>query len=105
MYNDLFLNDVIIEDRKIDGLDVRIIISVKNEDDEADTDALPSLSELRHKVLLTVEETNKLFGLGINCLRNAMRNPACPFTVFVSEKHQLIVRKRLEEYLLEHKYF
>ena len=63
------------------------------------------LSELRFKVLLTVEETNRLFGLGICNLREHMRDPRCPFVTRVGERKQLIIRSKLEEYILDHRYF
>ena len=63
------------------------------------------LSELSHKVLLTVDEANRLFGLGICSLRERMREPKCPFVIKVGEKKQLIDREKLEKYVHEHRRF
>lgn len=69
-----------------------------------ETEKLP-LSELSYKVLLTVEEANRLFGLGICSLRERMREPKCPFVIKVGEKKQLIDRQKLEKYVHEHRRF
>ncbi len=64
-----------------------------------------TLSELSYKVLLTVDEANRLFGLGICSLRERMREPKCPFVIKVGEKKQLIDREKLEKYVHEHRRF
>lgn len=78
--------------------------NIEEFDKEHGGERLP-LSELSHKVLLTVDETNRLFGLGICSLRERMREPKCPFVIKVGEKKQLIDREKLEKYVHEHRRF
>lgn len=78
--------------------------SVEECDKGNGAECLP-LSELSYKVLLTVDEANRLFGLGICSLRERMREPKCPFVIKVGEKKQLIDRQKLEKYVHEHRRF
>lgn len=103
----IFPEAVLIQDEKelsAGDLQVKVLITPKGDDKDCDDENLP-LSQLQYKVLLTVEEANRYFGLGICCLRDAMRNPRCPFTVQVGNKKQLIHRAKLEAYLMDHKCF
>ena len=63
------------------------------------------LSELRFKVLLTVEEANRLFGVGICKLRERMREPNCPFVIYVGDTKKLINRAKLEDYINKNRMF
>lgn len=86
----------------VGNMQVKVVVTGENS--EANDDNLP-LSQLQYKVLLSVEEACRLFGLGQNCLRDALRNPKCPFAIKVGGKKQLVVRKKLEDYIMEHRYF
>ena len=55
---------------------------------------------LSEKILLTIEETNVLTGIGINALRELTRRPNCDFVICVGAK-KLIKRKRFEAFLEE----
>lgn len=80
-------------------------LDLKNFVGESEGEKELPLSELQYKVLLTVEEANRLFGLGICSLRERMREPRCPFSIKVGDKKQLIDRQKLEQYIHEHKRF
>lgn len=64
-----------------------------------------SLAELNLKVLLTVEEASRLFGIGICKLRKRMKEPKCPYVFFIGNKKKLIDRSKLEQYIHEHRMF
>ena len=50
------------------------------------------------KVTLSIEEANQLTGIGINCIEDRLREPNCPFVLFVGTK-KMIKRKEFEEYI------
>ena len=54
-----------------------------------------SLSE---KILLTLNEAAKLFGIGINHLRDMTNDDNCGFVCYVGRK-RMIKRRQLEDYL------
>ena len=50
------------------------------------------------KVTLSIKEANKLTGIGINSIEDCLREPNCPFVLFVGTK-KMIKRKEFEEYI------
>ena len=52
------------------------------------------------KYSLTISEAAEYTGIGINKLTEMLKNPRCPFVLYVGCK-KLVKRKRLENYLDE----
>ena len=50
------------------------------------------------KITLSIKEANKLTGIGINSIEDRLREPNCPFVLFVGVK-KMIKRKEFEEYI------
>ena len=50
------------------------------------------------KVTLSIKEANQLTGIGINSIEDRLREPNCPFVLFVGAK-KMIKRKEFEEYI------
>ena len=50
------------------------------------------------KVTLSIKEANQLTGIGINSIDDRLREPNCPFVLFVGAK-KMIKRKEFEEYI------
>ena len=50
------------------------------------------------KITLSIKEANKLTRIGINSIEDRLREPNCPFVLFVDAK-KMIKRKELEEYM------
>ena len=50
------------------------------------------------KVTLSIKEANQLTGIGINSIEDRLREPNCPFVLFVGTK-KMIKRKEFEEYI------
>ena len=50
------------------------------------------------KVTPSIKEANKLTGIGINSIVDRLREPNCPFVLFVGTK-KMIKRKEFEEYI------
>ena len=50
------------------------------------------------KVTLSIKEANQLTGIGINSIKDRLREPNCPFVLFVGTK-KMIKRKEFEEYI------
>ena len=50
------------------------------------------------KITLSIKEANKLTGIGINSIEDRLREPNCPFVLFVGAKN-MIKRKEFEEYI------
>ena len=50
------------------------------------------------KVTLSIKEVNQLTGIGINSIEDRLREPNCPFVLFVGTK-KMIKRKEFEEYI------
>ena len=50
------------------------------------------------KVTLPIKEANQLTGIGINSIEDCLREPNCPFVLFVGTK-KMIKRKEFEEYI------
>ena len=90
----------------IDCMDaIELDDDIEDEEDEhitSQNELLP-LSELNVKVLLTVEEASRLFGIGICKLRRRMKEPKCPYVFFIGNKKKLIDRSKLEQYIHEHR--
>ena len=53
---------------------------------------------VKDKVLLTVREAASYSNIGINKLDSLLREPNCPFVLFVGTK-KLVKRKEFEEFL------
>ena len=51
-----------------------------------------------HKITLSIKEANELTGIGINSIEDRLREPNCPFVLFVGVK-KMIKRKEFEEYI------
>ena len=51
-----------------------------------------------HKITLSIKEANELTGIGINSIEDRLREPNCPFVLFVGAK-KMIKRKEFEEYI------
>lgn len=53
------------------------------------------------KVLLTIREASQYSNIGINKIDSMLREPNCPFVLFVGTK-KLVKRKEFEQYVSEH---
>ena len=51
-----------------------------------------------HKITLTIEEAASLSNIGINKIGAMLRQPNCPFVLFVGKK-KLVKRKEFEEFI------
>ena len=49
-------------------------------------------------ITLSIKEANQLTGIGINSIDDRLREPNCPFVLFVGAK-KMIKRKEFEEYI------
>ena len=58
---------------------------------------------IERKFTLTPYEAAEYFGIGINHLYEMAKEPDCNFTVTVGRKKTIIIRQKLEEYLVEHR--
>lgn len=56
--------------------------------------------EIHNKIALTVEEASALSNIGVCKIREILKNPRCPFKLFVGKKI-LIKRKEFEKYISE----
>lgn len=59
---------------------------------------------IKDRYLLTYYEAAAYFGIGINRLREICKDPACNFVITTGEKKTMGIRKKLEEYIAEHRY-
>ena len=50
------------------------------------------------KVTLSIKEANQLTRIGINSIEDRLREPNCPFVLFVGVK-KMVKRKEFEEYI------
>lgn len=50
------------------------------------------------KITLSIKEANALSGIGINSIEDRLREPNCPFVLFVGAK-KMVKRKEFEEYI------
>ena len=48
------------------------------------------------KITLSIKEAYELYGIGINSIEDRLREPNCPFVLFVGAK-KMIKRKEFEE--------
>lgn len=55
---------------------------------------------LNQKILLTIPEAAVYSNIGINRINNMLKEPNCPFVLFVGTK-KLVKRKEFEKYLDE----
>ena len=53
------------------------------------------------KVLLSIREASRYSNIGINKIDSMLREPNCPFVLFVGAK-KLVKRKEFEQLLSEH---
>ena len=51
-----------------------------------------------HKITLSIKEANELTGIGINRIEDHLREPNCPFVLFVGTK-KLVKRKEFEQFI------
>jgi len=51
-----------------------------------------------HKIALTVKEAAELSNIGMNKIGSMLRQPNCPFVLFVGKK-KLVKRTEFEEYI------
>lgn len=56
------------------------------------------------KITLSIKEANELTGIGINRIEDHLREPNCPFVLFVGTK-KMVKRKEFEEYLSKALFF
>ena len=61
------------------------------------------MSESKTVTAHEIFNTNKYFGIGLDKLREMVKEPSCNFAVQVGEKKQMIIRTKLEEYLIENR--
>ena len=54
------------------------------------------------KYLLSIYETSAYFGLGINRVRELVKDPSCSFAVKNGSK-TMIIREKMQEYILNHR--
>lgn len=60
---------------------------------------------LNEKLNLTIEEAAVYTGVGQRLLRKWMKDPSCPFCIWIGPKKMLVRRKELEEFLASKKFF
>ena len=53
---------------------------------------------IKDKVALTVTEAAEYSNIGINKLESLLRNPRCPFVLYVGKK-KLVKRKEFEKFI------
>ena len=51
-----------------------------------------------HKITLSIKEAYELYGIGINRIEDHLREPNCPFVLFVGTK-KMIKRNEFEQYI------
>ena len=51
-----------------------------------------------HKITLTIEEAAELSNIGMNKIDSMLRQPNCPFVLFVGTK-KLVKRKEFEQFI------
>lgn len=51
------------------------------------------------KITLTVEEAAEYSNIGINKLQSMLKEPGCPFVLYVGKGKRLIKRKEFERYI------
>ncbi len=60
----------------------------------------PEKVPIPQKVTLTIKEAAEYSNIGINRLENLLRNPCCPFVLYVGNK-KLVKRKEFEKFISE----
>ena len=53
---------------------------------------------IHHKIALTVKEAAELSNIGMNKIDSMLRQPNCPFVLFVGTK-KLVKRKEFEQFI------
>lgn len=56
---------------------------------------------IKDKVTLTVKEAAEYSNIGINKLESLLREPRCPFVLYVGKK-KLVKRKEFEKFISDH---
>ena len=51
-----------------------------------------------HKITLSIKEANELTGIGTNRIEDHLREPNCPFVLFVGTK-KLVKRKEFKQFI------
>lgn len=68
------------------------------------TDNLPEKQQehvpIAQKVTLTIQEAAEYSNIGINRIDNLLKNPRCPFVLYVGRK-KLVKRKEFEKFISE----
>ncbi len=60
--------------------------------------------EVKDRFLLTFHEASAYFGIGLNRLREICKEPGCDFTIQTGERKTMIIRSKMEKYIMEHSY-
>ena len=60
--------------------------------------------EIQDRFLLTFHEASAYFGIGLNRLREICKEPGCDFTIQTGERKTMIIRAKMEQYMLEHSF-
>ena len=51
------------------------------------------------KLNLTVKEAAEYSNIGICKLNEMLKNPSCPFVLYIGKSHKLVKRKEFEKYI------
>lgn len=57
---------------------------------------------IKDKLNLTIEEAAAYSNIGMNKLREMIKEPSCPFVLYVGEGKRVIKRKAFENYIEKH---
>ena len=60
--------------------------------------------EIKDRFLLTFHEASAYFGIGLNRLREICKEPSCDFIIQTGERKTMIIRSKMEQYMLEHSF-
>jgi len=55
------------------------------------------------KYLLTFYEASSYFNVGVNRLRELAKDPACDFAVKTGDRKTMIIREKMQDYILSHR--
>ena len=61
----------------------------------------PEITPIKDKYMLSIKEASDYFGIGIKLMRRLAENHLSEFAIYLGNRY-LIVRPRVEEYVLEH---
>ena len=54
---------------------------------------------IHKKLNLTIKEAAEYSNIGICKLNEMLKNPSCPFVLYIGKSHKLVKRKEFEKYL------